>query len=123
MEQNTSEINTGTPEKDSLLLMRLVFMFQTAAMQQMGKIADPINGKIDKDLAEASVSIDTLIMIRKKCKNNLSEDEERFLNHVIYELQLNYVDEINRKDKQPGAGDKQATDKETEPGPTDSKND
>lgn len=83
-------------DKHSALFLRLVFMFQTAALQQMGKLVDPITGKTRRDLEQAAVSIDTLDMLRARCRGNLAPDEERLLNHVIAELQLNYVDEVGR---------------------------
>ena len=86
--------------KKSILFKRLILTFQTAAIQQMGKLADPISGKIARDLEQASLSIDTLDMLQEKCKGNLTKDEEDFLIFVISELKLNYVDEVGRPDKQ-----------------------
>jgi hypothetical protein len=78
--------------------IQLVLMFQTAAMHQMGKIQNPITKKMERDLDQAKFSIDMLEMIQQKTKNNLSENEKKFLDHVLFELRMNYVDEVN-KDK------------------------
>ena len=40
-------------------------------------------------------------MIAAKTKGNLSEYEDKFLNEVIKDLKLNYVDEVS-KDKKAG---------------------
>jgi hypothetical protein len=82
--------------KDELLLTQLVFMFQTAAMQNLGKLKNPISDKVEKDLAQAQISIDMLDMLHRKMKNNLKEEEERMFSGVIQELKLNYVDEMNK---------------------------
>ncbi|MCF7811440.1 DUF1844 domain-containing protein [bacterium] len=87
--------------KESILLRRLIITFQTAAMQQMGKLADPFSGKVQHDLEQASISIDTLDMLQKVTKGNLSENDAAFLTHVVSELKLNYVDEIGRKAEKP----------------------
>lgn len=85
-------------QKHSILFTQLVMYFHSAAIQQMGKMPNPITGKIERDLDQASMSIDMLDMLKFKCKGNLSGDEDNFLGHVISELKLNYVDEVNRKD-------------------------
>jgi hypothetical protein len=87
--------------KQDLLFLRLIFGFHTAAMQQMGKLVDPAEGSVKRDLALASQSIDTLDMLQSKCKGNLSPEQETFLKQMIAELKLNYVDEIGRPTPTP----------------------
>lgn len=84
------------------LLFNLVMMFQSAALQQMGKLKNPISDAIERDMEQARLSIDMLDMLLAKTAGNLSEDEGKFLSHIISELKLNYVDEVN-KDKQKSA--------------------
>jgi len=36
--------------RDEILFLQLVAMFQYAAMQQMGKLPNPVSGKIERDL-------------------------------------------------------------------------
>ena len=79
--------------------MQIVLSLQAAAMQQMGKVMNPMTSKIDRDLIMAQNSIDMLSMIEAKTKNNLSEQEEKLINHVLYELRLNFVDESKKKDE------------------------
>ena len=87
---------TTDDQKNAALFMQLVFTFQTAAWQQMGKIKNPLTDKIEKDLNQARFSIDLLEMIRAKTRGNLSEDEKRFVDKVISELQLNFVAEVDK---------------------------
>lgn len=88
-------------DKNRLLLTQLILMFQTAALQQMGKIKNPITDTIERDLSQAQISIDILEMLHKKMKGNLTEDEDRLFSTVLQELKLNYVDET-MKDHQAG---------------------
>lgn len=83
------------PEADALLI-QLIVSFQSAAMLQMGKIMNPITGKVERDLDAAKQTIDLLAMLQRKTAGNLTDDEERYLNHVLYELRMNYVDETER---------------------------
>lgn len=97
-----------THTKDELLLTQLVLMFQTAAMQHMGKLRNPLTGTIERDLGQAQISIDILEMLHTKTRGNLSADEERMLTDVLKELRLNYVDE-QMKDERASAPSSETT--------------
>ena len=87
----------SSAEKNTSLFFSLVMTFQTAAMQQMGKLKNPINDKIERDLQQAQISIDILDMLDDKTRGNLSEDESRLLKTILQELKLNYVDEMSKE--------------------------
>ncbi len=80
---------------------------QQIAIMSMGKLKHPVTDKIERNLELAKISIDTLDMLKIKTKGNLSEYEVKFLDEVIRELKLNYVDEVNKNQ-----GSKQEEDKE-----------
>ncbi len=82
--------------KEEALFVQLVLMFQAAAMQQMGKVQNPITKNVERNLEQARFSVDMLEMIQKRTKNNLSESEGKFLEHALFELRMNYVDETKR---------------------------
>jgi len=82
---------------------QLVLSLQAGAMQQMGKIASPLSGQIERDLNMARSTIDLLEMLERKTKGNLNADEKNVLDHVLYELRLNFVDEQD-KDKAGSGG-------------------
>lgn len=84
-------------EKSKQLFFSLVATFHTTAMQQMGKIKNPLTDKIERNLEQAQMSIDILDMLEVKTKGNLDSDEERLLKSVLQELKLNYVDEVARE--------------------------
>lgn len=86
-------------EKNEILLTHVILMFQTAALQQMGKLKNPITDKVEKNLEMAQTSIDILDMLFQKMKNNLSENENRMFVEVLKELKLNYVDETVKEQK------------------------
>jgi histidinol phosphatase-like enzyme len=60
----------------------------------MGKIPNPVDNKITKDLKSAQVTIDMLLMLRDKTKGNLTKTEEKMLEDTISNLQMNYADEV-----------------------------
>ncbi len=82
---------------DKDLFLQLVIMFQTAAYQQMGKVKNPLTDKMEKDLAQAQFSIDMLDMLEEKTKGNLSQEEKKYLELALYELRMNYLDEVTKE--------------------------
>ncbi len=72
---------------------QMVLSLQAAAMQQMGKIVSPMTGKVERNLDMARSTIDLVEMLERKTKGNLNSDEKNVLDHVLYELRLNFIDE------------------------------
>lgn len=85
---------------------QLILSLQAGAMQQMGKIASPVSGQVERNLDMARSTIDILEMIDRKTKGNLNSDEKQMLEHILYELRLNFIDE-QEKDRAAKAGDSQ----------------
>lgn len=86
----------SNPSRDETLFLQLVAMFQYAAMQQMGKIPNPISGEIERDLAQARLSIDMIEMLQRRTGSQRSARENEYLDKVLFELRMNYVDESKR---------------------------
>jgi hypothetical protein len=84
-------------DKDEAIFLSIMYSFHAAAMQHMGKIANPFTGKVERDLDAARGTIDVLQMFQRKTEGNLSERERRTLTTLVTELQLNYVDETKRE--------------------------
>jgi hypothetical protein len=94
----------------------LVVSLQAGAMQQMGKVASPISGEIERNLEAAKATVDTLVMLEEKTKGNLSEDEGKFLASVLYQLRLNFVDESKKGDSAQQADSPEEKPDDSEPG-------
>ena len=88
------------------LFLGLLHSFQGAAMQQMGKVPNPFTNEIERDLTQAKLSIDMLEMLEERTAGNLTGEETRFLKHVLTELRLNYVAEVE-EDRKAGKGPEQ----------------
>lgn len=82
--------------KLNMLFMSIVLSLSQAAMQHMGKITNPLTGKIDRNLEQAKVTVDMLEMLKEKTKGNLVKEEEKLINETLATLQLNYVDEAKK---------------------------
>jgi hypothetical protein len=89
-------VNDGNPSREAALFLQLVLGLQQAAMMALGKLMNPMNGKIERNLEAAKNTIDTLAAIESRTRNNLESDEQRVLNQVLSELRMNYVDELKK---------------------------
>lgn len=86
------------PKELNQHLFSLISMFASACWQQLGKIPNQVDGKINRDLKSAQVTIDMLLMLRDKTKGNLTKTEEKMLEDTISNLQMNYADEAAKGD-------------------------
>jgi len=93
----------GMNDRDQQLFASLVAMFHLAAMQQMGKIKNPLTDAIERNLDAARESIDMLDMLKSKTRGNLSGEEDQLLGQVLQDLKLNYVDETSKPEPSPEA--------------------
>jgi hypothetical protein len=82
--------------KHDHVLAGLMFSLQAAAMQQMGKIQDPISGEGEVNLEQAKATIDVLEMLKAKCRTETPADLLRALDGAVMDLQLNYMDEVKK---------------------------
>jgi hypothetical protein len=100
-------------QRNELLFSQLVFMFQNAAYQQLGKVKNPVTDRVERDLEQARHTIDILGMLEARTRGNLTPGEKQFLDHVLYELRMNYVDEVNK----PAAAAEPGPEASSEAGP------
>ncbi|NPA39774.1 MAG: DUF1844 domain-containing protein [Thermodesulfobacteria bacterium] len=68
-----------------------ILSLNTAALVHLGEIPDPVTQKKEVNLTLAKQTIDTLEMLRTKTKGNLTPDEEKLLQTIIYELKLKFL--------------------------------
>ena len=97
-------------EKNDQLLMQLIYMFHTSAIQGLGKIADP-TGQVSSDLEYVSRTIDLMEMLKVKTKGNITDEIEKLLDGMLSELRLNYVDEKSKPENKFEGETKKSDDK------------
>jgi hypothetical protein len=68
-----------------------VLSLNSSALVQLGLIDDPDSGQKAKNLPLAKQTIDMLAMLEEKTKGNLTDDEEKILTNILYELRMLYV--------------------------------
>src|SRR5512140_3273222 len=84
---------------DQALFSALLFSLHAAGMQQLGKVMNPLTGQVERDLEQAQATIEMMEMIKRKTSGNLAEGENKLLARLLYKLQMNYVDEVDKDQK------------------------
>lgn len=100
----------GAPGEEELFSY-LVSTFYSSAWMQMGKMANPMTNKVEKDMEQAQFTIDLLDMLKKKTEGNRTEEEEKLISRAIKELKMNFMEE---KKKEAAEGKESAESGETE---------
>jgi hypothetical protein len=69
-----------------------IYSLATTAAVHFGDIADPATGqRMEPDLAAAHQMIDLIALLQEKTKGNLTGDEARLVEDLLYELRMRYV--------------------------------
>ena len=100
------------------LFDQLISSLVHSAWVYLGKIKNPMNDKLEKNMDQASVQIDMLDMLFKRMTGNLSEEEDKYLGHIIRELKINFVEEKNKpeeSDSSESVEEKSKDDNDLEP--------
>lgn len=70
-----------------------ILSLATAALYQLGAVPDPLSGaKVEADPLVARQTLETLEMLREKTQGNLTEEERKLIDSLLYDLRLRYVE-------------------------------
>jgi len=81
----------GAAADQGLDLQGLFMMFASSALINLGEAADPVTGETHVDLDQAQETIDMLLLLREKTRGNRTEQENRLLEEILYDLQMRFV--------------------------------
>ena len=68
-----------------------ILSLSSSALLHLGEIADPQSGEKKKDLTLAKQSIDIIAILKDKTEGNLTEEEQKLLGHLLYDLRMRFV--------------------------------
>jgi hypothetical protein len=74
-----------------------ILSLATSAQVHLGVLPNPSTGKEERHLTLAKETIDLLGILREKTKGNLTPDEERLFDHILYDLRMIYVEQGKQK--------------------------
>jgi hypothetical protein len=69
-----------------------VLSLGSSAIMHLGEVEHPQSGQKEKDLPMAKHTIDLLSMLQAKTRGNLSPQEDRLLESLLYDLRIRYVE-------------------------------
>ena len=84
-------------DEDSSGFETLVSYLSTTAMFQLGLIAGPSGEHIPADMPNAKRTLDLLEVLQEKTRGNLTANESRLLEDVLYELRMSFVEMQKRQ--------------------------
>jgi len=76
-----------------------IFSLFSSALIQMGDMADPMTGQMEKNLQAAQQTIDIIDVLVTKTEGNLSEEEDRLIKSASAELKWKYLDAVKESQK------------------------
>ncbi|MGZ3742872.1 MAG: DUF1844 domain-containing protein [Pseudobdellovibrionaceae bacterium] len=79
------------PEKMEASFSVLTMSIASSAVMAMGLAPESPGGPLNKDKNMARFNIDLLVMLQEKTKNNLTTEEKKFLENLISDLQIKFV--------------------------------
>ena len=73
----------------------IVYLLYFPVLIQLGLVNDPVTGSPTENLPLAKRNIDLLDILRDKTKGNLEDEEQKFLEGVIGQLKMAYLEKAD----------------------------
>ena len=90
-EEVKEEEKKGAAPLPEVNFSSFLLSLSSSTLLHLGEIADPQSGEKKKDLALAKQSIDIIVLLKDKTKGNLTQEEEKLLDHLLYDLRMRFV--------------------------------
>jgi hypothetical protein len=79
-------------EREGISFAEFIYSLGTTAAVAFGDIADPnTGGRGEPNLAAAAQMIDIISMLQQKTQGNLSPEEAKFVDDLLYDLRMRFV--------------------------------
>ncbi|RPJ10429.1 MAG: DUF1844 domain-containing protein [Deltaproteobacteria bacterium] len=79
------------PPLPEISFANFLLSLSTSALIQLGEIPDPLTKQAAIQLPLAKQTIDLIAMLQGKTKGNLTPEEEKLMEHILYDLRMRYV--------------------------------
>jgi hypothetical protein len=89
--EKTKEEKKSSAPLPEINFSSFLLSLSSSTLLHLGEIADPQSGEKKKDLALAKQSIDIINLLKDKTKGNLTQEEEKLLEHLLYDLRMRFV--------------------------------
>jgi len=83
--------------EDRLTFSTFVLSLSTSVLVNLGELPDPLKNEKDINLPLAKQTIGIIEMLMEKTKGNLTEDEDRLIDGMLYDLRMKYVEAAKKQ--------------------------
>lgn len=88
-----SENSEGARDLPQVDFSTFVLSLATAALYELGAVPDARSGEtVAADPLVARQTLETLEMLREKTQGNLTEDERKLIDSLLYDLRMRFVE-------------------------------
>ncbi len=96
MAQEQKKDESATQEAQAGVLPQVTFAtfllsLNTSALVHLGELPEPGSEKTSVDLDLARHAIDTIAMLKEKTAGNLTEEEERLIDSMLFDLRMLFI--------------------------------
>ena len=84
------------PPKPSIDFPSYILSYYTQGLVLLGEVPNPYTNKKEEDVEAVRHTIEILSMLEEKTKGNLSNEEQKLLENVLYELRMKFMAKTNR---------------------------
>lgn len=88
---------SAAPELPAIDFATFILSLSHSALVHLGDAPDPSGGSTSVEPALAKQTIDLLAVLREKTTGNLTGEEERLLEQVLYDLRVRYGEVAGKK--------------------------
>ena len=92
--QGQDEVGTTATQETvfpGLNFSTFLLSLSTSAMVSLGELPDPIQSEKSVNLMLAQQTITIIEILKEKTEGNLTEEEERLIDGILYDLHIKYV--------------------------------
>jgi hypothetical protein len=82
--------------EDQLTFSTFVLSLSTSVLVSLGELPDPLKNEENLNLPLAKQTISLIEMLTEKTKGNLSEEEDRLICNILYDLRMKYVEKAKQ---------------------------
>lgn len=83
--------------EDQLTFSTFVLSLSTSVLVNLGELPDPLKNEKDINLPIAKQTIGLIEMLMEKTKGNLTEDEDRLIDSMLYDLRMKYIEAAKKQ--------------------------
>ncbi len=90
-ESRKSQEKQDTGQLPEVTFSSFLLSLSSSVLLHLGEIADPQSGEKKEDLPLAKQSIDIISMLKDKTVGNLTEEEQKLMENLLYDLRMRFV--------------------------------